>query len=411
MSKVFIANEDILVKQKHLGMGAFVGVIIAMMTVQWMTIDMYLPALPVLKREFATTEAILNLSLNSDLILCAIGNLVGGTISDKYGRKPIMMLGLTLAGAALFLAAMSKGVLMLIIMRGLNGLGGGLALTVAAAVVRDSFEGRTFQMVTTLTQSAAIIGPIVAPAAGAFLIEYLSWRWIFIVLGICTVLTLIPLFFTVETWPEEKRQICSIKDATLQSLKLAKRFDYMIFMFLILAMTLPQWAYLATCSYIYYDHFGVSNIEYSILYAVGSLFAFVAPFLYVWISRRTTGRRTLEVILCFMPAAIILLFAIGFRGPVLFLIAVIPLIMMEAMARSMSMVVVLEEYPQEAGSASSLTGFLQLAIGIVATAVATLNWSSFLFGLTVIVIASLVISLFFWIIILKKKIYSRQLGL
>ena len=230
MPRKLIKSEEIILPQKHMSMGAFVWLIIAMMTVQWMTLDMYLPALPVLKEEFGASEAVLNFSLNSDLILCAIGTLVGGTISDKYGRRPIMLLGLALSAAALLMAAMSQGIVMLTIMRGLCGLGGGFALTVASAIIRDSFEGDSFQMVTTLTQSAAIIGPIVAPAAGAFLIEYLSWRWIFIVLGTATVLTLIPFFFTLETWPAEKRQVGSVWQATLQSFNLVRRFEFVVFM-------------------------------------------------------------------------------------------------------------------------------------------------------------------------------------
>lgn len=406
-----IKKEEIVLPQKHMSMGFFVGLIIAMMTVQWMTLDMYLPALPVLKEEFGISEAMLNFSLNSDLILCAIGTLIGGTISDKYGRKPIMLLGLALSAAALLLAAMAGGIVMLTIMRGLCGLGGGFALTVASAIIRDSFEGESFQMVTTITQSAAIIGPIIAPAAGAFLIEYLSWRWIFIVLGTATVLTLIPFFFSNETWPAEKRQVGSVWQATVQSFNLIRRFEFVVFMVVVLMITLPQWAYLGTCSYIYYDEFNVSNLEYSILYALAALSAFFAPFLYVWVSRRTSGRRTMEFILAFLLLAIILLIIIGHRGPVLFMIASIPLMMSEAMSRSMSMVVVLEEYPEEAGSASALIGFLAMAIGVLSTAVATLNWSSFLLAVTLIAVFGLAAAVFAWAIVIKKKVYGRQLGL
>ena len=69
MPRKLIKSEEIILPQKHMSMGAFVWLIIAMMTVQWMTLDMYLPALPVLKEEFGASEAVLNFSLNSDLIL------------------------------------------------------------------------------------------------------------------------------------------------------------------------------------------------------------------------------------------------------------------------------------------------------------------------------------------------------
>ena len=119
-----INQEEVLVPQPRLGTTVYVTTLIIMMTVQWMTLDMYLPALPVLKTQFGASEALLNISLNSDLFACAIGTLIGGTISDKYGRNPIMIIGLILAGVPLLAAGFSQGVWFLTIMRGLSGLGG-----------------------------------------------------------------------------------------------------------------------------------------------------------------------------------------------------------------------------------------------------------------------------------------------
>ena len=98
-------------------------------------------------------------------------------------------------------------------------------------------------------------------------------------------------------------------------------------------------------------------------------------------------------------------------GLVLFLNAIVPIVMIEDMARSMCLVVVLEEYPEEAGTASSVTGFALLIVGIIGTSIATLQWSSLLFGLTVITAESLVAMLALWIVIVKKKVYSKHLGL
>lgn len=408
---MLIDRKEILIPQKKMGMGIFVAALIVMMTIQWMTLDMYLPALPVLKKEFATSEALLNFSLNSDLAFCAIGTLVGGTISDKYGRKPIMLWGLLLATLPNFIAASAQGVWVLTIMRGLCGLGGGVALTVSTAIIRDSFKGKTFQMITTLTQAAAIVGPVFAPAIGALLIEFMSWRWIFIFLGIAMVISAVPFFVFYETWPVEARQVDSIWQATIQSFNIIKSRDYLIFMAFNSVLIFPMWAYLGTCSYIYYNEFGVSNMEYSILYATGMILAFAAPFLYVWIDRKVGNRRAVEIILVFLAIACILLMAIGNRGPVLYLVAVAPVIMAEAMIRPMTMVVVLEVYPDEAGSASAVTGFIPMVIGVVSTAVATLGWSTFRFGMTVISIGSTVLGILLWILIIKLKVYRRQFEL
>ena len=405
----FINADEIVVRQRRMSMPFYVTVLIVMMTVQWMTVDMYLPALPVLKAEFNASEALLNMSLNSDLILCAIGTLIGGTLSDKYGRNPIMIIGLVIASIALFLGAVANGVVVLIITRGLTGLGGGLALTVSNAIVRDSFSGETFKKVTTLAQAAAIAGPIIAPAIGAFLIEYLSWRWIFIVLGVGTLLTLIPFLIATETWPRERRVVSSVWQATKQALNLVKNIEYSTFVTYMVIITIPVWAYLAVCSYVYYDEFGVSNIEYSLLYAAGSVSGFIGPIIYIKLARLTTGRRTLEVIMGMNVLTLILFFLIGVRGPVLFMFAVVPTIMAEAMTRSMGLVVVLEEYPKEAGAVSSVTGFAFLIVSIIGTTLATLPWPTMVMGLVVTTAIVVVAMLILWVIILKKKVYYKQL--
>ncbi|MBQ3357665.1 MAG: flagellar hook-associated protein FlgK, partial [Microbacterium sp.] len=222
------------------------------------------------------------------------GGVIGGTISDKYGRKPIIIIGLFLSVLSMFFCAGSQGVFFLSAMRGLCGFGGGLAIAVSSAVIRDSFENRTFQTITTLSQAIAFIGPIFAPAMGSFMIEFLSWRSIFIFLGVTSLLTLLPFLLFTETWPQAKRQVSSVWQATVQSFDFARDKEYMIFMLFMSLLTFPLWAYLSTCAYIYYDVFGVSNLQYSLLYAAGTVAASLAPFIYIWLDRRSSSRRVID---------------------------------------------------------------------------------------------------------------------
>ena len=379
-----INKNEVLVPQPRLGTTLYITTLIIMMTVQWMTLDMYLPALPVLKVEFGASEALLNISLNSDLFACAIGTLIGGTISDKYGRNPIMIIGLLLAGLPLLVAAFAQGVWLLTFMRGLSGLGGGFALTVASAIVRDSFKGRTFQTVTTLTQAAAVIGPLFAPAIGAFMIEFLSWRWIFLVEGGAILITLIPFLVSEETWPEEKRKVNNVLQATLQAFGIIRNRKLLAFIGAAMLITVPLWGYIGVCSYVYYDFFEVSNLEYAVLYAIGSLVSFTAPFMYMFLSRITDAKKTAATAMIMLAAAAVLFGTVGPKAPILFLIAMIPVFLAEGIIRTLGTVEVLNRYHDEAGSASAVFGFAMLIISVPATAVATIGWGSFITGLTVI---------------------------
>ena len=364
-----INKNEVLVPQPRLGTTLYITTLIIMMTVQWMTLDMYLPALPVLKVEFGASEALLNISLNSDLFACAIGTLIGGTISDKYGRNPIMIIG----------------------------LGGGFALTVASAIVRDSFKGRTFQMVTTLTQAAAVIGPLFAPAIGAFTIEYLSWRWIFLFEGGAILITLIPFLISEETWPEEKRKVSNVLQATLQAFGIIRNRKLLAFIGAAMLITVPLWGYIGVCSYVYYDFFGVSNLEYAVLYAIGSLVSFTAPFLYMLLSRIADAKKTAVTTMIMLAAAAVLFGTVGSKAPVLFLIAMIPVLLAEGIIRTLGTVEVLNRYHDEAGSASAVFGFAMLIISVPATAIATVGWGSFIMGLTVITGGCAIVAALLWI--------------
>lgn len=392
-----INQKEVLVPQPRLGTTVYVTTLIIMMTVQWMTLDMYLPALPVLKAQFGASEALLNISLNSDLFACAIGTLIGGTISDKYGRNPIMIIGLILAGVPLLAAGFSQGVWFLTVMRGLSGLGGGFALTVAAAIVRDSFKGRTFQLVTTLTQAAAVIGPLFAPAIGAFLIEYLSWRWIFFLEAAAILLTLIPFFIAAETWPKEKRQVDNVLQATIQAFDIARDPKYLCFIGWAMILTIPLWAYIGVCSYVYYEYFGVSNLQYAILYAAGTLVSFSAPFLYMFLTKLTGTKKTAVIAILMTGVAAILFGTIGHVNPVLFLVAMVPVYLVEGIVRTLGTVEVLNRYHDEAGSASAVNGFGLLIISVPGTAIATMGWSSFITGIAVITGACAVCAALLWI--------------
>ena len=87
-------HDEVLIRQKHMPMGFLAVWLMVITTIQWIMLDMYLPALPILVREFGVTEGELNVSLNAGIISAAVATIIGGTLSDRYGRKPIMIAGM-----------------------------------------------------------------------------------------------------------------------------------------------------------------------------------------------------------------------------------------------------------------------------------------------------------------------------
>lgn len=395
---------------RNKGGGALFSLSIMVLTaVVWMSLDIYLPALPVLREEFGVSAGYLNLTLTVGIITTAVGTLAGGPFSDKYGRKPIFILGALLSIVFTFLCTFAGNVEFLIVVRGLAGLGNGIILTVTTAMIKDSFSGTKFKNIMTVLQSAAIAGPMVAPALGSFIISHFSWHWLFIFIVGVSVVPAVPIALSKETWPQEKRLSESTAAAIRETLNTTRDKPFALFAEMMAILTIPMWAYIAVCSYIYFNDFGVSNMQYSAFYALGAAVSCVAPFLYMMITRISSTGRGCEVCFGLILLSGIMLLTLGSGSPVLFLISTIPFILAEGMIRALGMVVLLEQYSRVAGAASAMVNFILNIVGTVGASLATLGWSSYVTGLAVICIGCAASSALIWIIIVKQRIMADRL--
>ena len=323
--------KDVIMDQPKLGINVFAGSIMVLTAVVWMALDIYLPALPILKEEFKVSATYLNLTLTAGIIATAIGTLIGGPMSDKYGRKPVFASGVGLSLLFTFLCTFAGSVDFLIVVRGLASLGNGIILTVTTAMIKDTFSGRTFKNVMTVLQSAAIIGPILAPSVGSVIITWLSWRWLFVFIAVVSVVPAALILFARETWPEGKRISDSALKAVSDTLHTAGDKPFALFAGVMAVLTIPMWAYISVCSYIYITDFGISNMQYGIFYALGAGVSCISPFLYMVITRHSSTGRACEVCLGLILLSGVMLIAVGGRAPVLFLLSTLPFIIAEGM--------------------------------------------------------------------------------
>lgn len=401
--------KDVIMDQPKLGINVFAGSIMVLTAVVWMALDIYLPALPILKEEFKVSATYLNLTLTAGIIATAIGTLIGGPMSDKYGRKPVFASGVGLSLLFTFLCTFAGSVDFLIVVRGLASLGNGIILTVTTSMIKDTFSGRTFKNVMTVLQSAAIIGPILAPSVGSVIITWLSWRWLFVFIAVVSVVPAALILFARETWPEGKRISDSALKAVSDTLHTAGDKPFALFAGVMAVLTIPMWAYISVCSYIYITDFGISNMQYGIFYALGAGVSCISPFLYMVITRHSSTGRACEVCLGLILLSGVMLIAVGGRAPVLFLLSTLPFIIAEGMIRALGMVVLLEQYSHVAGAASAMINFILNIVGTVGASLATLNWNSYITALAVICIGCMAAALLLWIVIIRKGIMEERL--
>ena len=397
------------VEEQRSGSALFSIAVMVLTAVVWMSLDIYLPALPVLQEEFAASASYLNLTLTAGIIATAVGTLIGGPFSDKYGRKPLFLMGTVLCALFTFLCTFSTSVGFLIIVRGISGFGNGIILTVTTAMIKDSFSGTKFKNIMTVLQSAAIAGPIAAPALGSFIISHFTWHWLFIFIAVLSVIPAVPVIASKETWPKERRTSDSTAAAIKETLNTARDKPFALFAGMMAVLSIPMWAYLAVCSYIYFNYFGVTNLQYSVYYALGAAVSCIAPFIYRMINRISSTARACEACFALILLSGILLPTVGRMTPALFLLATIPFIIAEGMIRALGMVVLLEQYSYAAGAASAMVNFILNIIGTVGASLATMEWSSYNTGLSVICIGCVAAAVLLWIIIVKQRIMRRKL--
>jgi DHA1 family bicyclomycin/chloramphenicol resistance-like MFS transporter len=236
------------------------------------TIDLYLPAFPVIQSELDVAASVVQLTLTATTIGFALGQLVVGPWSDKVGRRLPLIIATAVHVIASFGVAFSPDIEMLTVFRILQGIGTAGGSVVAIAMVRDLFGGQP--LVRMLSRLALVSGlaPIAAPVIGSQLLLWLDWRGIFFFLAAYGILVLsAALFFIVETLPAERRadKVHSTMGSRYKSL-----FGDRIFvgMAILGGMTFSGlFSYLSSSSFIFQDVYGLNAQEYGLLFAVNSL--------------------------------------------------------------------------------------------------------------------------------------------
>lgn len=166
-------------------------------------IDTYLPAIPEIAEFMGTGIHRVEMSVSSFLIAFAVGQLVGGPLSDSYGRRPIILVGLVLFVITSVLTVMVTDVSTLIGLRVVQGIGGGFSGVAVFAVVRDRVSGQAAAKTMNMVMMIMLVAPLVAPAVGAWMTTIAPWQGIFVLLSVYSVVLLL-----VSVWklPETRRR-------------------------------------------------------------------------------------------------------------------------------------------------------------------------------------------------------------
>lgn len=394
----------LLKPQKYLGVKGMILFISLMGMFIPLSIDMYLPAMPSMAQYFHTTTAMVNLTLIAFFIFFAMGIIVFGPLSDKYGRKPILIIGLLLYIGGSIACALALSVNQLIMFRVVQGLGAGNITAIATALVKDCFSGKVKSKVLAAVQVMGVLAPMVAPIVGAAILQVGDWRDTFWVLAAIGTLSLIIAFLFWESLPKEERYQGSLIGSLQRLLVVGKNAGFSCFLLTTAVLSAPYMAYIAMSSYIYENYFALDVQTYSYFFAANSAFAVLGPLIYIYSIGRFTPRFFSRCCFGIAFASGLSLLCIGNRSPWIFLMSFLPFTLMEGAVRPFSTDILLDQQKEDVGSASSLINAVHTILGSVGMALGSLGWNNMIDGLGIIIIVSGVLAVIMWIILMYSKV-------
>ncbi|MCX4867456.1 multidrug effflux MFS transporter [Streptomyces sp. NBC_00257] len=339
-----------------------------------LSMDMYLPALPAVTESLHAPAATIQLTLTACLTGMALGQVVVGPMSDRWGRRRPLLLGMMIYVVATALCVFAPTTGLLIGFRLLQGLAGAAGIVIARAVVRDMYDGVEMARFFSTLMLISGVAPIVAPLIGGQVLRFTDWRGIFAVLTVVGVgLTLVVWKWLHETLPPQDRHTGGVGDAlrTMRGLLSDRVFTgYMIAGSLAFA---TLFSYVSASPFVMQEIYGASPQTFSLLFGINSVGLIIVGQIN---GKVLVGRISLDKALAFglsvivLAAAALLLMTSGVFGKVgLVPVAAGLFVLMSAMGLAMpnTNAQALMRTKHAAGSASALLGTSSFLIGAIAS--------------------------------------------
>ena len=330
------------------------------------SLDLYLPALPQLATELAASTSAAQLTITACLIGLAVGQIVAGPLSDRFGRKRPLMVGLVAYALASLACAFAWSITVLLVLRLVQGLAGAAGIVIARAVARDLYEGRRLVVFFSRLVLVSGLAPVIAPVLGGQLNRVMTWRGIFGVLAaIGVALVLAGLLGLRESLPPERRVAGGLAD-TLRGFAVLVRDRFLVGVALAGGLAgASMFAYIAGGTFVLQRIYGLSPQGFSLAFGINSVGIMAAAQLSGRLTRRLSPLRVLALglavnllgALCLLATVLLGLGLPFVLGSLFVMVSAIGLILPTSTALGLS------NYPDRAGTASALLGLLQYLVG------------------------------------------------
>jgi MFS transporter, DHA1 family, multidrug resistance protein len=342
---------------------ALTAVLALLTAVGPLSVDMYLPSLPDIGRELLAPPAQVQLTISLYLVGFALAQILYGPLSDRHGRKPILVAALALFSAAGLACAVASSIDMLIAARFFQAFGGAGAVVLARAIVRDLYSGTRAAREFSLMGAIMALAPIVAPLVGSVLQAAFGWRAIFVALfAVGSVAAAVVGCLLPETLKSRAPETLSLLSTMRVYRGFMKNSAFVAHLGIVTCSFMGLFAWISGASFVLQGLYGLSAPEFGVAFALGSAGYMLGTVLAAGIVSHIGLDRTIGlggVALAVGGLAMVAAVTLGLTSaaslvlPAALYLAGLGLAMPQGFAGAMS------PFQDRAGAASSLVGFVQ----------------------------------------------------
>lgn len=375
-----------------------------------LSMDLSMPLLPRLARDLHTSDSLAQASMSVCMLGLALGQLVTGPLSDRWGRRRPLLWGVGLFTVFSLLCAFAPTIEILLVLRFLQGVAGSAGIVIALAAARDIAAGAELARLLSLLGLVGALAPILAPVAGGQLAAVLDWRGLFVVLaGVGLVLLVISATLLPETLPAELRHGGGFADTGRRFGTVLRDRLFVCYLLVGACTGTAFFTYLASISFVLQDGFHLSPQTFGAVFAMNAVVAVFGS-----LSNRAVVRRAGPARMYVVGTTATAVAALGLLGAVVLglglgvlLVTLALVLFCYGVISPNSSTLALTGHGERAGTAAALLGMSSFAVGPVVAPLVALGGSADLTMALTMAVATTVACGLVWTTVRPRLLRSR----